>query len=61
MDILGFEQDDNDDVVEVLIACSCGAIATFRRVAVDPAETKGHPCHGSDKWQYRVVHGSPEK
>ncbi len=58
-DILGFNQSDEDDEdVEVLIACDCGAIAVFRRVYVDPPEgEEARPCHNTSKWQHRVVHG----
>lgn len=54
--ILGFSEDEGDEVVEVHIACECGAVATFRRTSVDPPDEKLDCTHES-KWRYRVVHG----
>jgi hypothetical protein len=56
-EILGFEEDDEDEVVDVYLTCECGAVATFRRVSVDLSDDAEAKCAPKGKWLYRVVHG----
>ena len=53
--VLGFV--DTPEGVEIHVACECGAIAVFRRVAIDDSDTKKE-C-GKHNWETRVVHGYP--